>query len=385
MSGPVSGDERSADLLIVGTGLIGTSVGLAVRPGWDVLLADRDEAALRTAVRRGAGRVRRGRERARLALVCVPPDRTAVVLAGLQRSGVARSYSHVCSVQAGVQDELRTASPDPAAVCGSHPMAGREQSGPAAAVAGLFAGRPWVLCPEPDTRPEAVADVRHLVAAVGAQAVTMPAGRHDAAVALVSHLPQVAASALAAQLAGLAGLAGPAGPAGDPLPPVALAGPGLQDSTRIAASDPALWGEVLRRNAGNLAPLVRSLAQDLSEAADRLAVLAAEPGAEQADHAVQGLLDLLARGVHGRRLVPVKRGERDAAFVAVAVAVPDRPGQLARLFTTAADGEVNVEDVRVDNVPGRPQGVIELVVRTEARRHAEQVLRAAGWDVLASS
>lgn len=349
----------TADLLVVGSGLIGTSLGLAVPDGWDVLLHDTLPAHVEAAVACGAGRRWDGASPARLAVVCVPVGAVAGTLRELQVAGVARTYTHVGSVQAAVQAQLEALGCSLPPVCGGHPMAGRERGGPGAAAADLFAGRPWVLCPGERTGAQALTDVQELALAVGAEPVVMDPQAHDAAVALVSHLPQLASSALAAQLV-----------EGE----TALAGPGLQDSTRVAASDPALWLDVLRLNAGNLAPLVRALAVDLDVAASALE--AAESGG------VQVLADLLRRGVAGRELVPVKRGERDAAFVTVSVSVTDRPGQIAGLLTSAAAGEVNVEDVRVEHVPGRPRGVIELLVRADARSRAEAFLRAAGWEVV---
>ncbi len=359
----------TADVLVVGTGLIGTSVVLALRASADVLLADASPRALDEAVRRGAGRAWDGQETVRTAVLCTPVPAVAEELERLQSVGAARSYTHVASVQAAVQRDVETRGCRTDTLCGGHPMAGRERSGPAAAAADLFSGRPWVLCPSLTTLPTALRDVEELVVAVGADPVRLAPADHDAAVALVSHLPQVTASALAAQLLDRDRDA------------VALSGPGLQDTTRIAGSDPDLWREVLRLNAANVAPLVRALAQDLLGVAEALAELAAapDPAAEEV------VVDTLRRGRQGRGLVPVKRGERDTAFGGVAVQVPDRPGQLAGLLVAAAQAGVNVEDVRVDHVPGTPRGVIELSVRAEARARAEQALRAAGWDVLSGS
>ena len=346
-------------LLVVGTGLIGTSLGLALHGQAEVLLADRDPSALDVAVRRGAGRAWDGVAPVDVAVVCTPPAAVAGEVRRLQDLGVARTCTHVSSVQVPVQSALAAAGCDLTAVCGSHPMAGRERGGPGAALASLFAGRPWVLCPSPETSPQALADVTAVVQLSGATLERLDPDRHDAVVALVSHLPQVAASALAAQLL-----------RGDPAA-AALAGPGLQDSTRIAASDPALWREVLALNAAGVAPLVRSLADDLRVVAD---ALDAGNGDEVAA--------LLTRGGAGRALVPVKRGERDAAFSSVAVSVPDTPGRLGALFVAAADADVNIEDVRVDHVPGSPRGVLELAVREPVRAVLEQALRDRGWDVL---
>ena len=348
----------AADLLVVGSGLIGTSIGLALRGQADVLLHDPSAAALDVAVDRGAGRRWDGREAFAHALVAAPPSAVAVTVAELVAAHDGATFSHVASVQRAVQEDLSAAGVPLERVCGSHPMAGKEQSGPGAASAALFAGRPWVLCPSDRTSAEALAAVRRVAELCGAEPVELSAQEHDAAVAIVSHLPQVAASAVAAVLA-----------ASDAS--LALAGPGLQDTTRIAASDPRLWVEVLRQNAAAVAPLVRRLGSELIGAAEAL---------DTGD--LDAVDQLLRRGNAGRRLVPRKRGETDRDFVLVAVSVPDRPGQLAGVLVSAAEAGVNVEDVRVEHLPGRPTGVIELLVHLSAREHARSALGAAGWEVL---
>ncbi len=371
----------TADVLVVGAGLLGTSLALALRPEQDVLLHDAAPTTLAAALARGAGRAWDGTERVRLCVVAVPPRSTAAVLLQVQALGVASTYTHVSSVQSGVQAEVEAGSGDATAVCGGHPMAGRERSGPKAAVADLFVGRPWAVCAGPATSDRARDDVTRLARTVGAAPVDLAPEEHDRLVALVSHLPQIAASALAARL--VDGRTGT-------LP---LAGPGLQDTTRLAASDPALWREVLSLNAANLAPLVQALARDLGAVGDALAAAAdaarehpaTGPGAPAPDRAVTALtpvLDLLARGAAGRATVPVKRGDTATAFAHVAVSMPDEPGQLAAVLTAAGAGGVNVEDVRVEHVPGRPYGVAELAVRAAERERAEAVLRAAGWHVI---
>jgi prephenate dehydrogenase len=351
----------AADLLVVGTGLVGTSLGLALRGSADVLLQDRDGAAVSVAVGRGAGRPWDGRERATHVVVAVPPPAVVPVLVDLQRRDVGDTWSHVCSVQAPVQAAAQSAGADLTTLCGTHPMAGKESSGPHAATGELFVGRPWALCPSPATGPAALAAARALAERCGGVPLVLDALEHDDAVSLASHLPQVAASAVAAVLLAHAG--------GQEL---RLAGPGLQDTTRIAASSPALWVDVLTQNATAVAPLVRDLARELDRAADALASL--DRGR---------LEDLLARGNAGRALVPVKRGETDRDFAVVAVAVPDRPGQIAGVLVSAAEAGINVEDVRVEHLPGRPSGVVELLVQPEGRGAACAALAAAGWDVLA--
>ena len=374
----------TANLLIVGTGLIGTSMGLALRGEAEVLLTDIDEQALTAAVARGAGRRWDGAEPVAHAVLAVPPRRVAGEFLRLHAQGVARTWSHVASTQAGVQLEVETSGGELGQFCGSHPMAGREQTGPQAAVADLFEGRPWALCPSPATSPRAVAATRLLAELCGAEPLVLTPREHDLAVALVSHLPQVAATAVAAALLSETDAGASA---------VRLAGPGLQDSTRIAAGDPDLWLDVLSQNAAAVAPLVRALAAELARAADSLERLAAEPagdsGAEgagdadgAADRAADSVRDLLRRGNDGRRLVPLKRGRHDRDFAVVPVGVPDRPGQLAGVLVSAAEAGVNVEDVRVEHLAGRPRGVIEVLVRAAAQPRARAALSAAGWDVL---
>lgn len=363
-----------ADLLIVGTGLIGTSLGLALAGTREVLLHDRDEAHLGEALARGAGRRWDGAQPVGHAVLAVPPSLVPAVLARLQQAGAAATYSHVASVQVRVQADLVAAGCDPGPVCGSHPMAGAELPGPGLAAATLFVGRPWLLCPGEHTSPAALAATTEIALACGAQVVELSAEQHDRTVALVSHLPQVAASTLAGLLRGQQ-------------PAVALSGPGLRDTTRIAASDPLLWQDILLRNAPALAPLVRRLAEDLAAVADALTAAAAPAVWEPSEggpapvlaEVTAVLTEVLEAGRTGRALVPVKRGGTDSDFAGVDVAVADEPGQLAALLTAAAQAGVNVEDVHVDHLSGRPTGVISLVVRRAEQARLQAALCRLGW------
>jgi len=365
----------TADLLIVGTGLIGTSLALALEGQMNVVLDDQDAAALSVAVARGAGRAWDHRERARHAVLALPLSAIAPTLLQLQKQEVAQTWSHVASAQSPVQRDIEALRVDTSSVCGGHPMAGSERSGPTAASATLFLGRPWALCPSRTTSPSALLAARRVAELAGGDPVELPADQHDLAVALVSHLPQVAASALAAVVLaeGQKDLAS-----------LRLSGPGLQDSTRIAASDPAMWTEILGHNARAVAPLVRALADELGRAATDLEGLASgsSPAAGPASDVTASVRALIARGNAGRRLVPVKHGEHDGAFAVVRVAVPDRPGQLAGVLLAAAEADINVEDVRVEHLAGRPRGVIELLVTASEREQAGAALAARGWDVV---
>jgi prephenate dehydrogenase len=366
---PVESAPVPGTVLVVGAGLIGTSVGLALHGDRRVLLADHDADRLRTAIGRGAGEQWDEATAVELVVVAVPPAGTAGVLLDLQRRGIGTWLTHVASSQARVQHDLETSGADTSNICGGHPLAGREVTGPAAATAALFAGRPWVACPLPGTSDGAVSAVTALAEACGAEPVVMTPEAHDRAVALSSHLPQIAASALAARLL-----------EGSP-ETVRVSGPGLQDTTRIAASDPELWTDVLSANAAQVAPLAALLADDLRRVADALAVLAEQPGGSRPEVA-DAVRDLLVRGNVGRALVPVKRGVLDRDVAVVAVRVPDEPGRLADLLGRAAAVGVNVEDIRVEHLAGRQTGVVELLVRSAQRELLTDALSTGGLEVL---
>lgn len=368
-------------VLVLGTGLIGTSVGLAlaeVSAGgaepYDVLLDDVVPDHLAAAVRRGAGRAWDGRETVDVVVAAGPPHVIPAQLREAQSLGLASTYTHVSSVQSQVQREVEALGCDMSVVVGGHPLAGRETSGPLSARRDLFLGRPWALCASEETGIQSLEAVHALVVAVGAVPVELTAQEHDRAVAVLSHLPQVVASALAAQLV--------PSERGQHALRTELSGPGLADTTRLAASDPTLWTHILAANSGFILPAVLALVADLQELAVALQALTSDgsvDGRPPAAEAMEVVTAFLARGNRGRALVPVKRGVRDVGFARVAVTVDDRPGRLAALLHDAGQAQVNVEDVRVDHVPGRPTGVIELLVAVDAASDLAAALREQGW------
>jgi prephenate dehydrogenase len=358
--------------VVVGTGLIGTSVALALREsGVAVGLADHDPAAARLAADIGAGTVlpdalnSPAQERADLAVLAVPPAATAPALAAAQAAGLARWYTDVASVKASVLRRARELGCDLGSFVPGHPLSGRERSGPAAARADLFLGRPWVICPVPETAPAAITAVTALVRRCRAQEVRLSADEHDRYVALVSHAPHVVAAAMAARLTGAAG------------PALLLAGQGIRDVTRIAAGDGRLWAQILAANAAPVAEVLAAVAADLTAAAEALREAAAD-GAGPALKALGGLLD---EGAAGVARIPGKHSKPRRDDVVVQVVIPDVPGELARLFRVAGEAGVNIEDFGIEHSPGLPVGVAELTVRPEAAARLTQALAASGWPV----
>jgi prephenate dehydrogenase len=372
-------------VVVIGTGLIGTSAALALRRyGAGVWLWDRDPAAAALAADLGAGRVLASLEDCPspvdVALIAVPPAEVASVLATLQRAGLAHCYTDVASVKALPLARARDAGCDISRYVPGHPLAGRERSGPAAARADLFLGRAWALCPAPETSGAAMATVTAMVTACGAEPVRTDADSHDRWVALVSHAPHVVAAAMAAQLA----------PESVPPEALSLAGPGLRDATRIAVGDAGLWTQILTGNAGPVAAVLAAVAGDIAAAARILetgpggspAPGAPAPGAPAPEAgASKELTGLLEQGRAGVARIPGKRGGPARAFTAVQVVISDRPGELARLFAAAADTGVNVEDVGIEHSPGAPVGVAELSVRPESAEPLINALTASGWPV----
>lgn len=359
---------RLGTVRVVGTGLLGTSVALGLGAcGRRVLLADPSPTSLALARDLGAGEPDPGDVPADLVVVAAPPDVTAeVVRAELDRHPAA-TVTDVASVKSGPAEALAAAGADLARYVGGHPMAGRERSGPVAARSDLFLGRPWVVCPTPKSEPARVEQVRGLVAALGATAVVMAPAEHDEAVALVSHLPQVAASLVAARLRHAAD------------PSVALAGQGLRDVTRIAASDPMLWAQILSANAGPVAAVLRELRTDLDRMLGALEALA---GAGPGTGGTAEVARLVADGNAGRDRIPGKHGAAPTAYAVVTALLPDSPGQLARLFQDIGDARINVEEFSLEHAPGQMLGLAQVSVLPAAREALEQALTERGWRVV---
>lgn len=345
-------------VLIVGTGLIGTSIGLALsKAGHQVLLQDRSGEHLDGAVRLGAGRSVSAEDIPDVVIVAVPPAAIAPVIAALGHRYVDATFTDVGSVKTQPLTEVESNSDIRDRFVGGHPMAGRETSGPLGARADLFVDRPWILTPTATVSAERIAAVQRLAEDCGAVVSTMSADAHDRAVALTSHTPQLLASLMAGLIA--------QAPATD----IQLSGQGLRDLTRIAGSNPELWDDILGANAAEVEPVLAAFAERLEAVRHAL-------------RAGSSLREMLHVGNAGRARIPAKHGGpvRDEDVV-VSVSIDDRPGALARLFNTAADAGISIEDVRIDHMLGRELAIVDLSVRREAADALRAVLVEGGWQV----
>ena len=347
---------------VIGTGLIGTSIALALRERESkVWLSDQDPAAARLAADLGAGELmpETPADPADVAVIAVPPAAVAATLAEAQTRNLAHAYTDVASVKQVPVTQARNQGCDLTRYVPGHPLAGREKHGPAAARADLFLGRTWALCPEPETTSQATETVTALVRACGAVPLRTDAAAHDRWVALVSHAPHLVAAAMAARLETA------------PAQALDLAGQGLRDTTRIAAGDTALWTQILSANAAPVAEVLAAVAADLAEAARML-------GDGEGSKSVATLLD---RGQAGVARIPGKHGGAARPFAVIQVVIRDQPGELARLFQATGAAGVNIEDVRIEHSPGLPVGVAELSVRSAEADLLLDALEAGGWPV----
>ena len=359
---------------IVGTGLIGASLGMALsRKGFQVSLDDPSPTAAALARDLGAGVLATDSTGVPdVVVVAAPPDVVAAVVA----RELLQWPDAVVTDAAGVKGAVLTALQDMALqgegldlsrYVGSHPMAGREKSGAVAAQVDLFEGRSWVVAPGPRASALAIDVVRQIAEAAGSAVLVMTPDEHDAAVAAVSHVPQIAASLVASRLRDL------------PSGAVALAGQGIRDVTRIAASDPTMWTQILAGNAPAVRGVLESLAEELEAVLVALRHLESDPDGGAGARAV--LARTVADGNAGQARIPGKHGAAPTTYAAVIVVVPDEPGALGRLLRDVGEAGVNMEDLHLEHGVGQPFGLAELSVLPAAVQPLIRALSSLGWPV----
>lgn len=327
---------------VVGLGLIGGSIGLALRArGWRVTGADRSDATVAEAVQRG---VIDGPVGGPVDLTFVATPVLAVEAA--VREALARGsgiVTDVGSVKAPIVDAL---ADEPVRFLGGHPMAGSELRGLDGADASLFEGAVWVLTPTAQTPDRTFATVAQAVGAMGAEVVALAPDHHDALVAVVSHVPHLTAATLMALASDRAE---------EHAALLRLAAGGFRDMTRIAAGHPDIWLDICEQNRKAIVDTLDALIGGLT---DMRSIVAA--------HDRDGLRDALERARTARVNLPV-RGARPAGLVEVRTTIPDRPGAASEVFTLAAELGVNVYDFEVAHSAEGERGVLIVVIDAAAK------------------
>jgi prephenate dehydrogenase len=350
-----SPSERAAPgerACVVGTGLIGGSIGLGLRArGWHVTGYDNDPARADQAKRAGVLDAVGLDPAAQVTFIATPLNavteavRTVFGQAGLRPDAVVTDV-------AGVKGPV-VAAVGQSRFVGGHPMAGSEQVGLDGADPELFVGATWVLTPTATTDPLAYSRLQAVVVSLGAEVVALSPDEHDALVAVVSHVPHLTAATLmnladhkAEKHAAL----------------LRLAAGGFRDMTRIAAGQPAIWPDVCADNAPAIVDAFDILLADLTAMRDRVA---------RGDRA--GLLEVLDHAAVARRSLP-SRAVRPERLTEIRVPVPDRPGVLAEITTLAGDLGVNISDLEIAHSAEGERGVLVLVVDADGSERLQNAL-----------
>ena len=367
-------------VLIIGSGLLGASIGLGLRAAGceDVYVQDISPTAEAVAQDIGAGTsfsTLSEEERAafapQLVVVAAPPDSAGAVCARALNTYAPRPeagypgavVTDVASVKVQPLADVLASGADASRYVGSHPMAGREKSGPVAARGELFQARPWIICEHDSVRPECVRLVRSVAVELGAIVTALSVQEHDQTVALISHVPQAMSSLLASRLQDT------------PLYALSLAGQGLRDTVRIAASDPTLWVQIFAANAEPIVQTLYGVRDDLN----RLISTLEDPTASGAR---LDLAQLMSEGNAGVARIPGKHGTAPAAFATMTVLVDDTPGTLARLLAEIGELGANIEDLRLEHSTGAPVGMAEISVNPSILESLVRDLSTRGWRVV---
>ncbi|MDR0416509.1 MAG: prephenate dehydrogenase/arogenate dehydrogenase family protein, partial [Propionibacteriaceae bacterium] len=295
-----------------------------------------------------------------LVVVAVPPRALGEVVAAQLAAFPTATVTDVGSVKAAVLADLVQRGADISRYVGSHPMAGSHRSGPVGARADLFHNRTWVVTPHEQEDYERTAAVEALARLCGSRVELMSAADHDVAVAQVSHLPQLMSSLVAGRLNAV------------PYRNLALAGQGVRDVTRIAASDPDLWGQIIALNRDAVRAELTQVQADLADLIDHL-------------DSTTAVRRVIARGRDGVTGLPGKHGRgRGQAWERVVVELPDRTGALRDIFADVSRFGVNVEDFAIEHDPVRLVGDLSIMVDGPKRAaRLAGLMVEAGWTLRA--
>lgn len=339
---------------IVGAGLIGTSIGLALAAkniAVEMIDVDSRNQALAQDLTGGVSIAE-----PELIILATPLRSLSQVIDEQYKLNPNSTFMDVCSVKVEPLQKVKASKLPLKQFIGTHPMAGREVGGAESARADLFLSRSWIITPDSQSDPEAVTKVKWLIQLLGATCVELDAASHDAAVARVSHLPQITATLLASSLHGVAP---------DWLD---LAGAGLRDTTRIAASDENLWKEIISSNSPEIKALLTNLHTELGEIIDAV-------------DDQEKIVAFMRKGREGRNLIPGKHGGKAREYTYVPIVIDDKPGQLGAIFNECAAMSVNVEDLVIEHSPGQLNALITLALSADDAVKLSNHLSSIGWNV----
>jgi len=356
-------------LAIVGLGLIGGSVGMALRraevvgeiTGIDTDPNTREDAVRMGAVHRATGDLAAGVRQAEVVVIATPVGQIPLVLQAMaDHLAPGTLVTDVGSSKGSVFLAASETLPPGVVFIGGHPMAGSERGGIAAADPYLFENAFYVLTPTPEQEEHFLTRrLLELVKATGARPVFMDPWEHDRVVAAVSHLPHMVASALVNTLAQVASSE----------VYFSLAAGGFRDTTRIAGGDPFLWRDIFVSNKERVLEMIDAFQTALGSMRDMLA------GGQEAE-----LVAALDRARKVRQEIPAKVKGMLAPLCELVVVLADEPGAIGKVAILLAQEGINIVDIEILRVREGEGGTLRLGLgNRESVQRAVSVLRAAGF------
>ena len=341
---------------IIGSGLIGTSLGLALKAaGKMVQMEDIDPLNQKIA----SDLVKSiSLDTPDLILIATPVEILKQLVLSQLSDNPSSIVCDLASVKSDLQVEVSKLSEKAKRYISLHPMAGRENSGAENARADLFDGRAWLAINNPSAKSVAHSFVEELVGLCNGSLYWLEAPEHDEIVARISHLPQILSSALAGELVQVSENH------------LNIAGQGLRDLTRLAKSNPKLWSEILILNQPHVLKALDSLLLSLNNLRIDLA-----------NKDLAKILDFLNLGVKGKNRIPGKHGSRQREYTYLPIVIDDKPGQLANIFNLCAQIGVNIEDLSIEHSPGQETGLITLALATSDSEKLSEHLIKQGLKV----
>ena len=347
--------EHFQRVRVIGAGLIGTSIALGLKKaGFEISIEDEDpaiEAIAQSLIGQSE--------------LALEPDlvviATPIVTIPQLFKEFGSQYPRAMIIDiGGLKSELIAEVekfPEIAVrFCATHPMAGRELSGPLAARGDLFEGRIWIYTPNRYSSKEAISCALEMIKALGGKEILLGAGEHDAAIAGISHLPQIVSSLLSATLIDISDR------------DISLAGQGLKDVSRLAGSNPRLWGELLHGNSVALLNFLEVFSNHLTDLSTSLL-----------NDDLRKTEEILEMGRENHARIPGKHGGKRRDYWFLPIVIADKPGQLAKIFDACALVGANVEDLAIEHTPGQESGLVTLALsRSDASRVFDQLI-ADGW------
>lgn len=341
---------------IIGSGLIGTSIALALKTqGIAIQMVDKQAQSERLANDLVSGEVIPDPD---LIIVSASIDANLDLILQSLKSHPRSIVLDIASVKSNLLDEVSKLSDNPENFISSHPMAGREVSGAQSARSDLFVGRAWIGITATNTSTLAKESLMELVLICGSSLYWLTPSDHDQTVAAISHLPQVLSTALAYTLDK------------KEVKSINLSGQGLRDLLRLSGSNPKLWSELLLANKEALSSYLTVMSESISSIQKSLI---------NNDH--KSLEEIFGIGNKVYESIPGKHGGQNRNYAYLPIVIEDQPGQLAKIFDECAKINVNIEDLSIEHSPGQQTGLITLALNEVDADKLSNHLLSTGWNV----